>query len=59
MGSRVKEILSWYHGDNAGTRTNLARIMNHGHLAGTGRFVILPVVQGFSTVMKIYAGELK
>jgi class I fructose-bisphosphate aldolase len=47
MGSRVKEILSWYDGDNPGTRANLARIMNHGRLAGTGRFVILPVDQGF------------
>jgi class I fructose-bisphosphate aldolase len=47
MDARVKEILSWYDGDNAGTRTNLARIMNHGRLAGTGRFVILPVDQGF------------
>jgi class I fructose-bisphosphate aldolase len=27
--------------------TNLARLMNHGALAGTGRFVILPVDQGF------------
>ena len=43
----MKEILSWYAGDNPGTRTNLARIMNHGRLAGTGRFVILPVDQGF------------
>ena len=47
MDARVKEVLSWYDGDNAGTRTNLARIMNHGRLAGTGRFVILPVDQGF------------
>jgi class I fructose-bisphosphate aldolase len=47
VDGRVKEILSWYDGDNAGTRTNLARIMNHGRLAGTGRFVILPVDQGF------------
>lgn len=47
MEARVKEILSWYDSDNAGTRTNLARIMNHGRLAGTGRFVILPVDQGF------------
>ena len=50
MDARVKEILSWYDGDNAGTRTHLARIMNHGRLAGTGRFVILPVDQGSSTV---------
>lgn len=45
--SRVKEILSWYGADNPGTLTNLARIMNHGRLAGTGKFLILPVDQGF------------
>lgn len=47
MTERVKEILSWYGSDNPGTLTNLARIMNHGKLAGTGKFVILPVDQGF------------
>ncbi|MBV9867722.1 MAG: class I fructose-bisphosphate aldolase [Abitibacteriaceae bacterium] len=47
MTERVKEILSWYGSDNPGTLTNLARIMNHGRLAGTGKFVILPVDQGF------------
>src|SRR5271167_2291508 len=44
---RVKEILSWYGSDNAGTLTNLARLLNHGKLGGTGRLVILPVDQGF------------
>jgi class I fructose-bisphosphate aldolase len=44
---RVREILSWYGSDNPGTLANLARLMNHGRLAGTGRFVILPVDQGF------------
>jgi class I fructose-bisphosphate aldolase len=44
---RVKEILSWYPSDNPGTLTNLYRLMNHGTLAGTGKFVILPVDQGF------------
>jgi fructose-bisphosphate aldolase, class I len=44
---RVKQILSWYSSDNIGTKTNLARLMNHGTLAGTGKFVILPVDQGF------------
>ena len=44
---RVKQILSWYASDNAGVQTNLARLMNTGTLAGTGRFVILPVDQGF------------
>ncbi|MFN2425632.1 MAG: class I fructose-bisphosphate aldolase [Candidatus Binatia bacterium] len=44
---RVKEILSWYAGENPGVLSNLARLMNTGKLAGTGRFVILPVDQGF------------
>ena len=44
---RVREILSWYGSDNPGTLTNLARLMNHGRLAGSGKFVILPVDQGF------------
>jgi class I fructose-bisphosphate aldolase len=44
---RVREILSWYGSENAGVLNNLARIMNHGRLAGTGKFVILPVDQGF------------
>jgi class I fructose-bisphosphate aldolase len=43
----VKQILSWYGSDNVGVKTNLARLMNHGALAGTGKFVILPVDQGF------------
>ena len=47
MEARVREILSWYASDNPGTRTNLARLLNHGRLAGTGRLVILPVDQGF------------
>ena len=44
---RVKEILSWYSADNAGTKANLARMLSHGRLAGTGKMVILPVDQGF------------
>jgi class I fructose-bisphosphate aldolase len=47
MTPRVKEILSWYGADNVGTLTNLARLLNHGRLAGTGKLVILPVDQGF------------
>jgi len=46
MSDRVREILSWYGSDNPGTLTNLARLLNAGTLAGTGRFVILPVDQG-------------
>lgn len=44
---RVREILSWYPADNAGVKSNLARILMTGRLAGTGRMVILPVDQGF------------
>lgn len=47
MEKRVRDILSWYISDNPGTRTNLARILNHGTLGGTGKLVILPVDQGF------------
>jgi class I fructose-bisphosphate aldolase len=43
----VQQILSWYGSDNPGVRANLARMLNHGRLAGTGRMVILPVDQGF------------
>jgi class I fructose-bisphosphate aldolase len=47
MTERVREILGWYRSDNPGTLTNLARLLNHGRLGGTGRLVILPVDQGF------------
>jgi class I fructose-bisphosphate aldolase len=44
---RVKEILSWYKTENTGVLTNLAKLLNTGTLAGTGKMVILPVDQGF------------
>lgn len=47
MTPRVREIVSWYGSDNPGTLSNLARFLNHGRLAGTGKMVILPVDQGF------------
>jgi len=47
MTPRVREILNWYGSDNPGTLTNLARMLNHGRLKGTGKMVILPVDQGF------------
>ncbi len=47
MNDRIREILSWYDGENPGVRTNLARMLNHGRLGGTGKMVILPVDQGF------------
>ncbi|MGZ6241616.1 MAG: class I fructose-bisphosphate aldolase, partial [Candidatus Binataceae bacterium] len=47
MTKRAREILDFYRSENAGVLSNLARMINHGRLAGTGSFVILPVDQGF------------
>jgi class I fructose-bisphosphate aldolase len=47
VADRVKQILSYYSSENVGVKSNLARMMNHGVLKGTGKFVILPVDQGF------------
>ncbi len=47
VSQRVRKILSWYESDNPGTKTNLARILMHGKLGGSGRMVILPVDQGY------------
>jgi fructose-bisphosphate aldolase, class I len=47
LTDRARQILSFYSADNVGVKTNLVRLMNHGTLAGTGKFVILPVDQGF------------
>jgi class I fructose-bisphosphate aldolase len=44
---RVRKILSNYESDCPGTKANLARILMHGRLGGTGKLVILPVDQGF------------
>jgi len=44
---RVRQILSWYESDNPGTLANLRRLIGTGTLADTGKFVILPVDQGF------------
>ncbi len=47
LTERVREILDCYRSDVPGTRTNLARLLMSGRLAGTGRLLILPVDQGF------------
>lgn len=44
---KVKKILANYESDNPGTKANIARLLMHGKLAGTGKMVILPVDQGF------------
>lgn len=43
----IKSILDKYESDNPGTKANLARILTHGRLGGTGKMIILPVDQGF------------
>ena len=47
MTDQVRKILDCYRSENPGVLTNLARMLNHGRLAGTGRMIILPVDQGF------------
>ncbi len=47
MKKAIQKILDNYRGENAGVRANLARLLNHGKLGGTGKMVILPVDQGF------------
>jgi class I fructose-bisphosphate aldolase len=44
---KVKEILSWYEGETPGVKTNMARLLMHGRMGGSGKLVILPVDQGF------------
>jgi len=45
--NKIQQILSYYESDNAGVKANLARVLMHGKLAGTGKMMILPVDQGF------------
>jgi class I fructose-bisphosphate aldolase len=47
LSQRVQKILANYESDSPGTKANLARILMHGRLGGTGKLVILPVDQGF------------
>lgn len=47
LTEKVKKILSFYEGENPGTKTNLSRLLMSGKLAGTGKMIILPVDQGF------------
>lgn len=47
MSEVTRRILGWYGSDNPGTKASIARMLNHGRLAGTGKLVILPVDQGF------------
>lgn len=44
--SRTREILGYYAAEPPGVKANLARILGHGKLGGTGKLLILPVDQG-------------
>jgi class I fructose-bisphosphate aldolase len=46
INGQIQKILSYYESDNPGTKANLARILMHGKLGGTGKLLILPVDQG-------------
>ncbi len=43
----ISTILANYESDNPGSKANLARVLTHGRLGGTGKMIILPVDQGF------------
>lgn len=47
LTKKVKDILAHYDCEGPGTKAQLARILMHGKLGGTGKMVILPVDQGF------------
>ena len=47
MTKQVESILKHYDDKNTALISNLAKMLNHGTLAGTGKMVILPVDQGF------------
>lgn len=57
LTQRVRKILSYYESDNPGTKANLAKLMMHGRLAGTGRMIILPVDQGFEHGPRTFAAN--
>ncbi|MEK7397901.1 MAG: class I fructose-bisphosphate aldolase [Candidatus Poribacteria bacterium] len=44
---RVSEIMSWYPAMTPMQKHNLLRFINYGRIGGTGKFVMLPVDQGF------------
>ena len=47
MTPTIKSILDKYEATSPAVKANLARILMHGELGGTGKLIILPVDQGF------------
>ncbi|AIK96164.1 class I fructose-bisphosphate aldolase [Candidatus Odyssella acanthamoebae] len=52
---KVRKILSNYEADSIGVKQNLARILMHGKLGGTGKMMILAVDQGFEHGPRAFA----
>lgn len=46
ISQKVRRILKNYESDNPGVKSNLARILSHGKLGGTGKILVLAVDQG-------------
>ncbi len=47
ISQKVQKILKNYEYETPAVKQNIARILSHGKLAGTGRMIIYPVDQGF------------
>ena len=47
FAQRTRETLDWYRGEPPAVLANLARMLDHGRIGGSGKMVILPVDQGF------------
>lgn len=45
--ARIKEIVSWYPALTPPQGENFLKLLNYGRIGGSGKFVILPVDQGF------------
>ncbi len=52
---KVRKILNNYESDSIGVKQNLARILMHGRLSGTGKMMILAVDQGFEHGPRAFA----
>ncbi|MEI8320762.1 MAG: class I fructose-bisphosphate aldolase [Alphaproteobacteria bacterium] len=47
MPHTIDSILAHYESDSAATRANLAKLLSHGKLGGSGKLIVLAVDQGF------------
>lgn len=47
LTKQVKGVLACYDGERPGVKSNLARMLMHGRVGGSGKLLVLPVDQGF------------